>query len=217
MRKLNNIPVWRITLIIMGVVFITAHMSAGIYAKYASELGGTSTVSVAKFDGGSVTIPDTIQMNFSTSTVTVDGTHVFVAGCEVTFAACEVSREFNLTVTTDDEGTSFKCPEGDLYTLKSCGGSSAFAKADVGCPLDVVSGKAYVGLADITDGQVNYTWYEATVSDDGKTLSAVVDQAVTMNAEKYSVRIVYFKNLTNASDLSEITNISFGLKCEQVD
>jgi len=152
------------------------------------------------------------------STVTKSGNHVFVSSCEVVFDACEVSRRFTLTVSTTDEMLSFACPEGNLYTLESCGGSVAFSKEDVECTLDVASGKAYVAIADITDGVASYTWYEAQVSNDGKTLTAVSDKLITMDAESYSVKVLYFSNLTGiGEEYSEDVNITFNLNCEQVD
>lgn len=231
MRKLNNVPVWRITLILMGIVFFTAYMSAGIYAKYASELGGSGTVQIARFDGGSISLSENDE--YSTGVVTAAGAHVFSTECTVSFADCEVSREFTLTVSTpatDNEdpnvnNATFKCPVGDLYTLESCGGSTAFSLSDdVGIDtvkIDgedsavLVSGKAYVGIKAVGEG--DYVWTEATVSEDGKTLTAVSNKFITMYAQAYTVKILYFRELTNTGAAVGDIDLSFNLSCEQVD
>ena len=233
MRKLNNVPVWRITLILMGIVFFTAYMSAGIYAKYASELGGSGAVQIAKFDGGSISLSENDR--YSTGVVTAAGAHVFSTECTVSFANCEVSREFTLTVSTpatDNEdpnvnNATFKCPEGNLYTLESCGGSTAFSLGDVGISsltdaqgnavtLENIGGKAFVGIkaANTEDA---FVWSEATVSEDGKTLTAVSNKFITMYAQAYTVKILYFRELTNTGAAVGDIDLSFNLSCEQVD
>ena len=232
MRKLNNVPVWRITLILMGIVFFTAYMSAGIYAKYASELGGSGAVQIARFDGGSISLSE--NDNYSTGVVTAAGAHVFSTECTVSFADCEVSREFTLTVSTpatDAENplinnATFKCPEGNLYTLESCGGSTAFSLSDdVGIDtvkIDgedsavLVSGKAFVGIK-VANTEDAFVWSEATVSEDGKTLTAVSNKFITMYAQAYTVKILYFRELTNTGAAVGDIDLSFNLSCEQVD
>lgn len=214
MRKLNNIPVWRITLIIMGVVFITAHMSAGIYAKYASELGGTSTVSVAKFDGGSVSVlDDTYQI----SAVAKEGYHAFVSTSTITFADCEVSRQFTLTVKLPEgDGITFAYPNEEVYAIQEeCNGSKLLdVSEDLGASFVPEAGKAYVGIKN-GDG---YTWSEAVVSADGKTLTAISNKQISMYAQTYEVKIVYFKSLSGVGEVhTEAPDIIYSLNCEQVD
>lgn len=216
-RKIK-ISVMRISLVLLVAVCVTAHLSAGLSAKYTSGMEGSDNVSVAKFVGGTVSFPGGVASSYLIGSATNAGYHAFVAESEVSFGACEVSRKFTLTVTCDSS-TTFKMPSEQVYTLYSCGGSMAFSAGDVGMSnITPTSGKAYVGIANVTDGMASYSWSEAAVSSDGMTLTAVADKPVSMNAERYSVKVLYFENIdTVGAEFSENANLSYSLNCEQVD
>lgn len=217
MKKLN-IPVWRIALILLAVVFISTHISAGLSARYTTKIDGSGTFLTAKFDGGKVTVSD---IGGIVNEITKDGYHVFSAKSEVSFGACEVSRKFSLKLTTEDTGATFLCPSGTLYTTQNCNGSNIFSASDVGSGFSFESleqGYAYVGIANVTDGTAEYEWQNVSAGGDGKVLIAVDGHGVSMNEEKYSVIVLYFKNLTAQSGgFSEDTKIKYVLNCEQVD
>lgn len=217
MKKLN-IPVWRIALILLAVVFISTHISAGLSARYTTKIDAGGTFTTAKFDGGKVSVSG---IDGVISEVTKDGYHVFSAKSEVSFGACEVSRKFSLKLTTDDSEATFICPSGNLYTTQNCNGSKVFSADSVGGGFSFGSleqGYAYVGIANVTGGTAEYEWQRVSTGSDGQVLIAVDGRSVSMAAEKYSVIVLYFKNLTaKSSEYTENTTIKYVLNCEQVD
>lgn len=217
MKKIR-VPVWRVALVLIAVVFISAHMAAGLSAKYATKIDASGSFSTAGFSGGSVSVEQSNAVT-NVSEATSDGVHVFTTSCIVNFDACDVARRFTLTLSTPDTGISFACPAGNLYTVTDCNGSRAFANSDTGYGQALSSGKAYVGVADITSGAASYTWSEITVSGNGKSIVAVDGKQIGMSASSYKVAVVYFRELsaTASGSASSSADIAFSLNCEQVD
>lgn len=217
MKKIK-VFVWRVALVLLAVVFISTHMAAGLSAKYATKIDASGSFSTAKFAGGSVTVGQSSTVYVSEATK--DGTHVFAAECTVDFGACEVSRQFSLTLSTQDNGISFSCPVGALYTVNNCNGSRDFNASDTiyGSALSV--GKAYVGIGKIEENNTyTYTWSVADLSGDVKSIVAVSDKAIGMDASSYKVAVIYFRQLSTSTSASKLSgaDIAFSLNCEQID
>lgn len=220
MKKVK-VPVWRVALILLAVVFVSTHMAAGLSAKYSTKIGASGSFSTAKFAGGSVDVTGDSSVNVSEATKS--GYHVFETECKVEFGACEVSRQFSLTLSTVDDKITFICPDTSstsLYSVKSCNGSSEFAASDTGYGSALSAGHAYVGIAEITssDTDASYTWTAIDMSGavGGQSITAIDNQSIDMSVHTYKVKVIYFRNLSSGTASGEV-DIAFSLNCEQVD
>ena len=116
MRR-SKFPVIYIVLVLMAGVLVTSHLASGLSAKFTSGFGGSSTTHVAKFAGGTIGETSTTPNVDVTTLSTKAGKHIFFADFDVHFDACEVSREFTLTLSRseDFDNTSFAVPSGQIY------------------------------------------------------------------------------------------------------
>lgn len=219
MKKVK-VPVWRVALILLAVVFVSTHMAAGLSAKYSTKIGASGSFSTAKFSGGSVDVTGDGSVNVSEATKS--GYHVFETECKVEFGACEVSRQFSLTLSTEDDTITFICPDANstpLYSVKSCNGSSEFAASDTGYGSALSAGHAYVGIAETTSNtDASYTWTAIDMSGavGGQSITAISNQSIDMSVHTYKVKVIYFRNLSSSTKSGDV-DIAFSLNCEQVD